>query len=179
MQQVFEKAKTIRALALDMDGVLTDGRLFINDDGHIHRSFYVHDGQAMVWLQQQGITVAIITKGVNELVHKRAEMLGIKHVYSGCRDKRVAFDDLLSKLNLQEEQVAYMGDDLPDLPLLQRAGLSVTVPNGCDELRSHADYCTQHSGGYGAVREVCELILKSQGLFEKIIESYQKDHVAK
>jgi len=173
METIIEKAKNVRLLALDMDGVMTDGRLALSDVGEVQRYFYVHDGQGLIWLQKSGVEVAIITKCNSDVVPMRMQMLGIKHVYRGQTDKRVAYVELLDKLKLKPQQVAYMGDDLPDMPLILESGLGITVPNGDAELKSRADWCTERAGGNGAVREVCETIMRAQGTFQSLIEQYQ------
>lgn len=174
MTQSFQdKARPVKLLVLDMDGVMTDGRIVLSDKGEVQRNFCVYDGQGIIWLQRMGVTVAVITTCASDVVPYRMKMLGIEYFYKAQRDKQEAYDDLLNKLSLTEAQTAYMGDDLPDLPLIIRAGLGITVPTAIAEIKAQADYCTQTRGGHGAIREVCELIMKAQGTFEKLLAEFQ------
>ena len=173
METVNEKAAKIKLLVLDMDGVMTDGRITLNDQGEVVRHFHVHDGQGLIWLRETGIEVAVITTCSSDVVPLRMRMLGIEHVYRGQKNKQPAYNELLTKLNLTEQQVAYVGDDLPDLPLILRSGLGITVPNASLEVREQADWCTSLHGGRGAVREVCELLTRAQGTWLDILERHQ------
>ena len=170
---IIEKAKKIKLLALDMDGVMTDGRVVLSDSGEIERNFSIYDGQGILWLQKTGVQVAVITACNSDVVPLRMNMLGVEHIYKGSSDKQLGYDDLLNKLDLQEEQVAYVGDDLPDLPVIIRSGLGITVPAAISEIKEVADFCTERQGGHGAVREVCELIMRAQGTFADIMAKYQ------
>ncbi len=173
MRNLEEKAKKVKLLILDMDGVMTDGRLTISDKCEIQRHFHVIDGHGIVCLQQTGVKVAVITTCSSDVVPFRMGMLGIEHVYRGQNDKQPAYNELLVKLKLREEETAYLGDDLPDLPLILRAGLGMTVPAAVPEVKAAADGCTEHEGGRGAVREVCELIMRAQGTFDMILSKYR------
>lgn len=169
---LIEQAKNIKLLILDMDGVLTDGKLHVLDDGIQFKSFNCYDGVGIKLLQKTGIEVAIITTHGSTLVDVRTRQLGITHVYKGAYEKIPAYEDLLKKLNLHEKEVAYVGDDLPDLPLIRRVGLGIAVNNAVDFVKSHAHWVTKNSGGNGAVREVCEFLMSAQGTLQGIQESY-------
>jgi 3-deoxy-D-manno-octulosonate 8-phosphate phosphatase (KDO 8-P phosphatase) len=172
MEKIIEKAKSIRLAIFDVDGVLTDGKLHYGPSGIEYKQFNVHDGQGIKYLMQSGVEVGIITACTSTIVAKRMKDLGIQHVYQGIRDKVEAYNDLKQKLNLTDEQIAYTGDDLPDLPLICKVGLGVTVPNGSPILKQHACWITQASGGNGAAREVCDLIMHTQNTYESIINGY-------
>lgn len=163
LQQRLEK---IKLLVLDVDGVMTDGGLMIGDDGQEYKTFHSHDGLGMKLLKATGVNIAIITGRTSNVVKKRAESTGVAHFYQGADDKLAAFNDLLEKSNLKAEQCGFMGDDVVDLPPMLRSGLAVAVPDSPDLLLQHAHYVTKKSGGRGAVREVCEMIMKAQGTFE-------------
>lgn len=157
-----EKARAIRLLILDVDGILTSGKLLYGTEG-VLIDFHVHDGLGMKRLQQHGIEVAVITSRQSEAVTRRMQDLGITHLWQGQRDKLTAYDALKQALQLQDTEIACMGDDLPDLPLLQRAGLAVTVKQAPAAIRRAADWCTRTRGGEGAVRELADRLLKAQG----------------
>ena len=163
LQQRLEK---IKLLVLDVDGVMTDGGLTIGDDGQEYKTFHSHDGLGMKLLKASGVNVAIITGRTSNVVKKRAESTGVAHFYQGADDKLVAFNDLLEKSGLQAEQCGFMGDDVVDLPPMLKSGLAIAVPDSPALLLQHAHYVTKKSGGRGAVREVCELIMQAQGTFE-------------
>ena len=172
MQDLFEKAKHIRLVIFDVDGVLTSGRLFYSQHGTELKDFHAHDGLGMKMLQQSGVQIAIITARESAAVAKRMQDLGIAHVYQGQRDKLSAYEDLKKKLNLVDRQIAYLGDDLPDLPVLRRVGLSATVANAPLVIRDHVLWITEAKGGEGAAREFCELIMRAQETLSSAIESY-------
>jgi 3-deoxy-D-manno-octulosonate 8-phosphate phosphatase (KDO 8-P phosphatase) len=167
-----EQAKNIRLLILDVDGVLTTGALYYGSSGFAMRGFHIHDGMGIKLLQKAGIEVAIITSKKSDAVAKRLEELGIRHAYLGQEDKRPAYQELKTKLQLDDTEIAYMGDDLPDLALLRRAGFAASVPNAPAIIQQYVDYITQKKPGKGAVREVCELILMAQGKLESVLQSY-------
>jgi 3-deoxy-D-manno-octulosonate 8-phosphate phosphatase (KDO 8-P phosphatase) len=158
--QLIQKLQGIKALVLDCDGVLTDTKIYYMGQGQWSRSFSIRDGFGIKKLQNAGIQVAIITTSKSEDITERAKSLKIDHLYDGAHDKIPAWDQLLKKLNLQSHEVAYMGDDEPDLPLLAKAGVSISVVDAIEHVRSIVDYVAQQPAGRGAVREVCELILK-------------------
>ena len=171
-QAVKARAREIRLLALDVDGVLSGGELYFGNDGAELKAFNILDGQGIKMLQQSGVTVAIITGRSSQLVANRARNLGIEHVYQGREDKLTALEELRGDLELQWEHIAYLGDDLPDLAAIRRAGLGMTVPNGDPFVARHAHWCTARRGGEGAVREACELIMQAQGTLDAAREGY-------
>ena len=157
------RAARVRLAVFDVDGVLTDGRLYYGAGGEELKVFHVHDGFGMKRLQQAGITLAIISGRDSAAVTRRMQDLGIEHVFQGDEHKLPIFERLLQKLGLNAEQVACVGDDLPDLPLLQCAGFAVAVANAQSPIKEAAHYVTVSRGGRGAAREVCDLILATQG----------------
>lgn len=167
-----EKARKIKLAIFDLDGVLTDGTLFYTDSEMQFKGFHAHDGLGLQLLQRGGIEVGIITCHNSDVVARRMEALKIKHVYQGQREKMGAYEDLLKKLNLTDENVAYVGDDLPDLPLIKRAGLGIAVANACDFVKQHANWQSTHFGGNGAVREICEMILRAQDALASLQSEY-------
>ncbi|MBS9779513.1 MAG: HAD hydrolase family protein [Moraxellaceae bacterium] len=172
LEKVLDKATKIKLLALDVDGILSDGKIIYDANGIETKAFYVQDGVGIKALQNNAIQVAIITGRTSPMVAKRAEELGIKHIIQGRDDKGIALQELADSLNLQLAECAYMGDDLPDIKALQIAGLAVTVPNAHNEVKQRADFITKKSGGNGAVREVCDMILQEKGLYQAFIEKY-------
>jgi 3-deoxy-D-manno-octulosonate 8-phosphate phosphatase (KDO 8-P phosphatase) len=161
---MIEKAKNVKLLILDVDGVLTSGAIYYGNDNIEMRSFHIHDGLGIKLLQQTGVKVGIISGKKSDL--------NIQYAYLGNDDKLPAYEELKQKLHLQDQDIAYMGDDLPDLPLLRRTGFSITVPNAPAIIKQYADYITQSKAGYGAVREVCELIMQAQGQYQTVIDKY-------
>jgi len=157
------RAAKIKLLCLDVDGVLTSGHLYFPADGEQLKVFNSLDGHGIKMLQASGVDVAIISGRRSEALIKRATDLGIKHLYLGCEDKLAHAQELLQKLELDFSQFAHVGDDLPDLPLITRAGLGVCVDNAHWLLKQNSNYQTQLPGGEGAVREVCDLIMDAQG----------------
>ncbi len=158
-----ERAARVRLAVFDVDGVLTDGRLWYGEDGHELKAFHAHDGLGLKRLRANGIEVAIISARSSPLVTRRTGELGIAHVYQGQQDKLACFTQLLHALGLTSGQCAYTGDDLPDLAVMQRVGLSVAVANAHPWVRERAHWRTRLGGGKGAAREVCDLILCAQG----------------
>ncbi len=163
---VIARAKKIKLIIFDVDGVMTDGGLIIGDDGLEYKSFNTQDGLGMKLLKASGVEMAIITGRTSRVVTKRAENTGVAHFYQGVDDKLVAFNDLISKLNISAEACAFMGDDVVDLPPMLRCGLSVTVPAAPDCVKQRAHLTTVREGGHGAVREVCELLMHAQGTYD-------------
>jgi 3-deoxy-D-manno-octulosonate 8-phosphate phosphatase (KDO 8-P phosphatase) len=159
---VNERAARVRLVVFDVDGVFTDGRLYYGPGGEELKVFHVHDGQGVKRLLKQGVAAAVISGRESAAVSRRMRDLGIAHVFQGDEDKLPIYERLLRELGLRPEETACMGDDLPDLPLLERAGLAVAVPNATATVRARAHYVTGASGGLGAVREVCDLILSSR-----------------
>jgi 3-deoxy-D-manno-octulosonate 8-phosphate phosphatase (KDO 8-P phosphatase) len=158
-----ERAAKIRLALFDVDGVLTDGRLYYSDDGRESKAFHVHDGLGLKRLMANGIEVGIITARLSRMVTERTAELGIAHVYQGQEDKLACFEQLLHALKLAPEQCCYCGDDLPDLAIMLRVGLSIAVANAHPWVRERTRWRTQARGGEGAVREVCDLLLDAQG----------------
>ena len=171
---VIRRAKAIRMLVLDVDGVLTDGRVFYGPAGQEFTGFHILDGHGIKMAIRSGLSLAIISGRESEAVAQRARELGIAEVHQKAVDKLVVFQRLLAKCGLAPSQVACMGDDLPDLPLLRRAGLAISVPDAVDELRAAAHYVTRRPGGRGAVREAVELLLRAQNLWSVELERYQR-----
>ena len=167
-------ARQVRLLILDVDGVLTDGGLHFDNRGEEYKTFNSLDGHGIRMLLESGIEVAVITGRQSEIVRHRMNELGVRFVYQGNRDKLEAFASLLQETGLESEQVAYVGDDLPDLPIMQRVGFSIAVQNAHAFVRQHCDWVTSCSGGRGAVREVTDHILRSQSLLEKRQNEYLK-----
>ncbi len=158
-----EKASTITAITLDVDGVLTDGRITYTDDGREIKSFNVQDGAAIKMLMNAGVNIALITGRRSAMVERRASELGIEHVYQGNEKKTAAFQDFLSRVSGAPAETMHVGDDLPDLALFELAHLGISVPNGHPTVRSRADWVTETSGGNGVVRELAERLLRAQG----------------
>jgi len=167
------RAAKIRLAVFDVDGTLTDGRLWYAEDGRETKVFHVHDGLGLKRLQANGIQVAFITARISHPVALRAEELDIAHVYQGQRDKRACLQQLLEALSLSTEQAAFVGDDLPDLPPMRIAGLAVAVANAHPWVVEQAHWQTRKSGGMGAAREVCDLLLLAQGKFDAERERWQ------
>lgn len=161
-QDVIARASKIRLLVCDVDGVLSDGLIFMGNHGEELKAFNVRDGSGIRCLKTSGIEVAIITGRSAKLLEDRAKTLGISHLYQGQSDKRLAFQDLLEKLSLMAAQVAYIGDDLIDWPMMAQVGLAVAVADAHPLLTPKAHYVTRIVGGHGAVRELCDIILLAQ-----------------
>ncbi len=171
---VLEKASQIKLLICDVDGVLSDGKVYFTNQGDELKNFNIKDGLGIKLLQQSGIQVAIITGRQSAIVEHRAHELGIKLLYQGRPDKRATFSEIIQQLNLQPEQVAHIGDDLPDLPLMNLSGLGISVADAYFFVKQQADWITQMPGGSGAVREVADLLLSAQDKLSAILESYQQ-----
>src|SRR5210317_467311 len=159
MQDIQKKAANIRLVIFDVDGVLTDGSLYIGDDGQEYKAFHSKDGHGMVMLQQSGVEIAIITGRSSEVVRIRMASLGIQRVYQGKREKLPAYEELKQITGFDDEQIAYVGDDVVDLPVMTRVGFAVTVQDAHPLAKQHAHWVTPSGGGRGAAREVCELIM--------------------
>lgn len=167
-----DKVKRLKLLILDVDGVLTDGRLFFDDHGKEYKCFHARDGHGIKLLRQSGVEVAVISGRKSNSVALRMQNLGVELVYQGHENKRAAFAEILQILNLQPEQVAHVGDDVLDLPVMTQVGFAVAVADANFAVKLRADWCTQTSGGLGAVREVCDLIMQVQGTFEAMLQNY-------
>lgn len=172
-QALRDRAKDVRMLILDVDGVLTDGSIILDNNGNELKSFHVRDGHGIKMLQKVGIEIAIITGRKSEVVERRATELGIQHVYQGALNKALAFADLAEKTGIPASAVACVGDDIVDIPLLCRAALPVAVADATEETKAVAAYITKACGGRGAVREVCDLILKATGKWDNLLDAYR------
>ena len=164
-----EKAKDIKLVILDVDGVMTDGRIVIDDNGVESRNFDIKDGMGVVVMMMSGVEVAIITSKKSGAVRHRAEELKIKRFHEGIKKKTEPYEEMLKEMGITDAQVAYVGDDLVDLSMMKRVGFPVAVADAVDEVREAAVYVTKARGGYGAVREVAEMILKAQDKWDKIL----------
>ncbi|MGB0449019.1 MAG: KdsC family phosphatase [Porticoccaceae bacterium] len=166
-------AKKIKLLLLDVDGVLTDGHLYYGNNGEELKAFDIQDGLGIKLLQRGGVQVGIITGRVSALLQRRADELGISPVVQGREDKLTALGELLENMDIQMDEIAFMGDDLPDLAVINRVGLGMTVANGSGTVAASALWQTSRCGGSGAVREAAEMILAAQGKLDAILASYQ------
>ena len=167
-----KRARAIRMLVLDVDGVLTDGRLYFDNNGIETKAFNVRDGLGMKSLQRSGIEVAVITGRESAIVTLRMQQLDIEHVYQGREDKLNAFTHLLETTGFEAHQVCFAGDDWIDLPVLIRAGLAVTVADADEHVKQHVHWITQRKGGEGAVREICNLLLAAQGKDKAFVDGF-------
>jgi 3-deoxy-D-manno-octulosonate 8-phosphate phosphatase (KDO 8-P phosphatase) len=167
-------ASRVRLLILDVDGVLTDGGLQFDNRGEEYKTFNSLDGHGIRMMLENNIEIAVITGRESKIVSHRMNDLGVSHVYQGCRNKRSAFDELLRQTGLNPDQVAYMGDDLPDLPILKRVGLAIAVNNAHSFVKQHCDWVTSQNGGSGAVREATDFILQAQSLLDAMHRQYLK-----
>ncbi len=168
-----EKLKNIQLLLLDVDGVMTDGGIIYDANGLETKQFNVKDGHGIKMLQRHGIEVGIITGRTSVVVDFRAKELGIELVYQGALKKLVSYNDIKEKTGLQDFQIAYMGDDVIDVPVLRRVGFSAAPKDALPEVSSLVDYISCYGGGKGAVREVCDLILKGRGFWDEIANRYE------
>jgi 3-deoxy-D-manno-octulosonate 8-phosphate phosphatase (KDO 8-P phosphatase) len=172
MQDILDRARRIHLVIFDVDGVLTDGSLFLGDDGQEYKAFNSRDGHGMTMLQQTGVILAVITGRTSEVVRIRMESLGVKHVYQGRRDKIPAYEELKRALDIADEQIAYVGDDVVDLPIMRRVGLSIAVADAHPLVQKHAHWQTASPGGRGAGRDVCELVMEAQGNLSRMMAHY-------
>ncbi len=160
MSKDLDKLGDVRLVAFDVDGVFTDGRFYLSDDGIETKAFHTQDGYGVRQLLKSGVEVAVISGRKSGAVEKRMAELQVAHVVLGCKDKVAALDELAASIGVDASACAYVGDDMPDLPLLEHVGFSIAVANAVPALLEHCDYVTTKSGGFGAVREVCELIVR-------------------
>lgn len=174
IREIERRASRIRLLLMDCDGVLTDGRITLIGDGDEEKSFHTRDGHGLVLLHRAGLRSGIISGRTSTLVERRARELGMAYVKQGTWDKIKEFEEVLREAGVGDDEVAFIGDDVTDIPLMQRSELAVAVADAVDETRRAAHYVTGLPGGFGAVREVCELILKAQGQWEDLMERYIK-----
>lgn len=172
MQDVLQKAARIKLVIFDVDGVLTDSSLFIGDDGQEYKAFNSKDGHGMRMLQDSGVDIAIITGRVSNVVEHRVKELGIKYVYQGKRQKLPAYEELLQEVKLDHDEIAYVGDDVVDLPVMTKVGLAICVQDAHPLVKRHSHWITDRAGGRGAARDVCELILEAQGKLDALLASY-------
>ena len=171
-QELLQRARGVKLAIFDVDGVLTDGRLYFLVDGSEFKTFNTLDGHGIKMLIASGVRTAIISGRKTPIVERRAQNLGIQHLYQGREDKLVVLDELLGQLNLNYAQVAYLGDDLPDLPVIRGVGLGMAVASADAFVRENAHGITQARGGEGAAREFCELIMRAQGTLDSIQATY-------
>lgn len=172
MQPWISKAEKIKCLVCDVDGVMTDGRLYLDNQGNELKAFHVHDGVGIKLLMSADIHVAVITGCVNEIIDQRMRQLGIEHFFKVKVNKEAALFELQDRLQLDFESIAYIGDDLPDIPLIRQVGLGIAVANASAAVKNVADFQTQCTGGLGAIREVCDMILSAQNKTESAIERF-------
>ncbi|MFG6159801.1 KdsC family phosphatase [Halomonas sp. 1390] len=170
--QLVDRLRRVRLLALDVDGVLTDGRLYFQADGVEIKAFHTLDGHGIKLLQRAGIVVALITGRDSPMVSRRAAALGIRHVFQGAEKKLTVLRELCARLELELDQVAYCGDDMPDVAAIRRAGVGISVPGAPSYIRKHADWVTEAVGGHGAVREICDTLLQAQGHWDAVLDTY-------
>jgi len=169
------KAAGIKLILLDVDGVLTDGGVVIYGDGSESKRFHIRDGIALVWAQRSGITVGLLSARHSPTTAQRAAQLGISLVYQGVSSKIETYDQIVGDMVLGDEQVAYMGDDVVDLAVLRRVGLSAAPANAVDEVSSRVDFVSSRPGGDGAVRELVELILRAQKQWDPLVAAYENE----
>jgi 3-deoxy-D-manno-octulosonate 8-phosphate phosphatase (KDO 8-P phosphatase) len=170
--ELLERARRVRLLSCDVDGVLTDGKLYYADDGSELKAFSTLDGLGLKMLHESGVVVAWITGSSTPAVTRRARHLGVAHVILGAENKLAPWERLRGELGLAVDECAHIGDDLPDLALLARCGLAVTVPHAPEAIRRQAHYVTRADGGAGAVREICELILTARGALQPMLKAF-------
>lgn len=174
-EEIISKSKKIKLVIFDMDGVLTNGLCFLTANGEISKAFNYQDGLGIALLQANGIDVAIITGDQSGIVDERAKRLKIKYVYKGRISKLSSYEELRKKLNLDHQQIAYMGDDIIDIPVMENVGLSVAVQNAHNAVKEIADYVTPLYGGEGAARELCDLVLSHKNTdINSLVESLAK-----
>lgn len=171
-KQILQRARQVRLAVFDVDGVLTDGRLYLSAAGEVFKAFHILDGLGLKMLRASGVELAILSGRKSDPVTARATEIGIKHVLQGVEDKLSIYRKLLRRLHLAEHETAFMGDDLPDLPVLRVCGLALSVPAAPELVRKQVHYVTERCGGHGAVREVAELIMRAQGTLEAQTGSY-------
>ena len=174
-KNIKEKLCKIKLLILDVDGVMTDGRIIMDDEGREIKNFNVRDGHGLKLIQRYGIKVAILTGRQSKVVEHRAKDLEIKDVYQKVYNKKEVFDKILKKHKLSANDAAFIGDDIVDIPVLRRVGFSVAVADAADVVKKSVDYVTKNRGGHGAIREVCEMILQAQDKWREIAAKYELD----
>jgi len=172
--EIQQRAARIKLLLMDCDGVLTDGRIWVLENDEDQKAFHTRDGLGIELLHRAGLRSGIISGRNSSALKRRAQSLGVSFVWQGRDDKRQAFADTLTQADVSSDEVAFAGDDLTDLPLMRLSGLAVAVADAAAEVKAHAHYVTKANGGHGAVREVVELILKAQGRWDELVNSYLK-----
>lgn len=172
MKDLNEKATRIRLLIFDVDGVLTDGSLFVGDDGQEYKAFNSRDGHGIKMLQKYGVEIAIITGRTSQVVEHRMANLGITHIYQGKLEKLPAYEELRKKLGISPEETAYVGDDVVDLPVMRRVGLAIAVQDAHPLVRQHSHWQTPSAGGRGAARDVCEMLMEAKGVLQDELGHY-------
>jgi 3-deoxy-D-manno-octulosonate 8-phosphate phosphatase (KDO 8-P phosphatase) len=172
MKDILDKASRIRLLIFDVDGVLTDGSLFLGDDGQEYKAFNSRDGHGIKMLQKHGVIVGIITGRTSRVVEYRMENLGVTHVYQGKLHKLPAFDEIIAEVGVKPEEVAYVGDDVVDLPVMRRVGLAIAVQDAHPLVLKHSHWQTPSAGGRGAARDVCEMLMEAKGVLQEEMDSY-------
>ena len=168
-----DRGALIQLLAMDVDGVLTDGSLYFAASGDELKAFSILDGQGLRLIQKQGLATAFITGRTSPLTETRARNLDIGYLIQGRTDKLTALNELSERTGIPLESIAYVGDDLPDLAAIEKAGMGISVPNGCAPVREAADWCTTAAGGRGAIREVCEWLLECRGVLASLVDGYR------
>jgi 3-deoxy-D-manno-octulosonate 8-phosphate phosphatase (KDO 8-P phosphatase) len=174
LEEAKQRARDVRMIVFDVDGVLTDGSLFYDNQGQEYKAFNSRDGHGIKMLRASGVKTGIITGRTSQIVLHRARNLGIEHIYQGAEDKLEALQSLLQETGLTPDQIAYMGDDVVDLPVLNRCGLAITVPDAPDEVKVRSHLVTQAGAGRGAAREVCEFIMRAQGTWASQMALYDR-----
>ena len=172
MQDILQRAAQIKLVIFDVDGVLTDGRLILGDDGQEYKAFHSRDGHGMKMLQHTGVEIGIITGRTSKVVEYRMQNLGVQHVYQGQQEKLPAFEKLIAKLGVEPHQVAYVGDDVVDLPIMLRVGFAIAVADAHHMVAQHAHWQTPSRGGQGAARDVCELLMEAHGTLAAEMQHY-------
>jgi len=171
--EIQSRAARIKLFLMDCDGVLTDGRIWVLENGEDQKAFHTRDGLGLAWLHRMGVKSGVISGRVSSALTRRAEKLGMAYVRQGCEDKEQAFAEILADAQVTAAEVAFAGDDLNDVPLMLKAGLGIAVADAAAETRAHAHYVTEAPGGHGAVREAVELILKSQDKWDEVLRHYK------
>jgi 3-deoxy-D-manno-octulosonate 8-phosphate phosphatase (KDO 8-P phosphatase) len=172
MKDILDKASRIRLLIFDVDGVLTDGSLFLGDDGQEYKAFNSRDGHGIKMLKKYGVEVAIITGRTSRVVEHRMANLGIEHLYQGKLEKLPAYEELAAKLDIPAGETAYVGDDVVDLPVMRRVGLAIAVQDAHPLVRAHSHWQTPSAGGRGAARDVCEMLMEAKGVLQDELNRY-------
>lgn len=172
MSDVSTKAADIKLVIFDVDGVLTNGGLFFGDSGEEYKMFNSKDGHGMKMLQDSGVHIAIITGRSSNVVTQRMINLGVEHVFQGVADKNIAYQELKAQLDIDDNNIAYMGDDVIDLPVMTKVGLPMAVADAHPVVIENAAWTSQHKGGHGAAREACEMIMQAQGTLAPTIKGY-------